>query len=290
MKKKTLVVSSLILVLMVSTCVSPATVSATPSDEIIHVEGTVQVQKKDTTDWITVEKKDLPYTLSEGDTVKTGANSEVKITPTEGKSVVYGSGSEAKLVKDSKTGKLVWQIYTGVCVAYCTTVIIVSVVAGPEGLVVAAIICGVLAIYTFIMDLFVVSAFGDSVTVQTTDEYGSLIAQTSITGSLGLYPDGTAWAEGQQVSFDLYDGTISEPIEVSLSPSEAMELYRCIYGDPIFGGIIELPEIAEIEASASKKPTSDYALWAGITALATLGAITLIGAAWYIRRRRTKPV
>jgi hypothetical protein len=51
------------------------------------------------------------------------------------------------------------------------------------------------------------------------------------------------------------------------------------------GGVAELPDIAGPEAATSETTSTNYALWGGIAAGATAGAITLTAGAWYARRR-----
>jgi hypothetical protein len=84
-----------------------------------------------------------------------------------------------------------------------------------------------------------------------------------------LYPNGTAWANGQQVSVVFSDGTISEPIEVSLSPSEAMELYKFVYGEGVVGGIVI--------------PVDKFGLLAPYFGLASTAMIGAIAAAVYVK-------
>ena len=51
------------------------------------------------------------------------------------------------------------------------------------------------------------------------------------------------------------------------------------------GGIQELPDITGPEAATSEASSTDYALWQGIAAGSAAGAIVLVSAAWYTRRR-----
>lgn len=55
--------------------------------------------------------------------------------------------------------------------------------------------------------------------------------------------------------------------------------------EDVVGGIAEFPEIAQTELEAAEPLATNYGLWAGIAAGATLGAIALFSTAWYARRR-----
>jgi len=292
LKKKTLLVSLLVLALVVNTFVLPATVSAAPGVEITKITGTVEVQKKGSTEWVKVEK--TPHSIYEGDKVRTGKDSGAEIAsdgifPTKLK---MSANSIFELQKNPKTGKWIALVLAGVIAMVCFGATATTILAPPVPviLLVTCIVLSAVCIVYAVGDLLCVSAFRETVNVQTLYENGSLIAQTNITGSLGLYPNGTAWANGQQVSVVLYDGTISEPIEVSLSPSEAMELYKFVYGEGGVGGIVEFPQIEEPGAAIPNSSEHNYGALAGIIAGAIAGVTVLISAAWYIRRRRTKAI
>jgi hypothetical protein len=227
MIKNTLLVSLLMLVLMVNIFALPAPVNAAPGAEITKVTGTVEVQKKGTTEWVKVNK--TPYPVDEGDKVRAGKDSNAEITIDSNK-VKVGADSTVELQKRQDPKTKIWKwvvvIIVGTAFLLCIAAIFTFWAPWFAGvLLVSCIVLGAVGVVIAVADAVTASAFKGTQTVQTFDEYGSLIAQTNIAGSLGLYANGTAWANGQQVSI-LHDDTISEPLEVSLSPSEAMELYN----------------------------------------------------------------
>jgi hypothetical protein len=271
MIKKDFLVSLLMLVLMANIFRLPPTVSAAPGVEITKTTGTVEVQKKGTTEWVKVETPP-PYSIYEGDKVRAGKHSQAEIEsdgvfPTKLK--VYANSS-FELQKNPKTGKWIALVLVGSVVICCFGALGTfwnPPIAGI--LLVTCIVLSAVSIVYAIADLLCASAFKETVNVQTLYENGSLIAQTNITGSLGLYPNGTAWANGQQVSVVFSDGTISEPIEVSLSPSEAMELYKFVYGEGVVGGIVI--------------PVDKFGLLAPYFGLASTAMIGAIAAAVYVK-------
>lgn len=59
---------------------------------------------------------------------------------------------------------------------------------------------------------------------------------------------------------------------------------------PAVGGIVEFPQLEEPEAVTPDLSDHNYGALAGIIVGAIVGTIALIGAAWYVRRRRTKAI
>lgn len=76
--------------------------------------------------------------------------------------------------------------------------------------------------------------------------------------------------------------------KITSGESEVEDRYEAIFNVPSVGGIITPPQIEEPGAATPDSSGHNFGAPAGIIAGAIAGVTALIGAVWYIRRRRTK--
>ena len=99
-----------------------------------------------------------------------------------------------------------------------------------------------------------------------------------------LYPRAPFWDSGLVQPGGTFSFTFPQPGTYQYYCAVHPFHLGQIVVNPSVGGIVELPDVAGQPAETRDAPDSDVGLLAGL-AIAAAGAIGLIGAAWYARRR-----